>query len=318
MSKQLEKINKLEEQIRTMEEDLIAIQEEYLENDGVIDKEEKGELDRLFNIIKASTQVLFQRKAELPPEITREDFLAGNYSETNYNPPTGIGLFDVSLNPSTGELLVVTKIKFNFEDGLPADFAGLRRVQTRHFVRLISWSDAEKTSWKNSFMALLEGRWGGKFHFEHPDMPGELVYVRVDIQEANAGWHYQADINKIPDGSFDRSSVQYFPGQDNEIPEVLRANLDSEDLEWRDAGQTEKQKGAVHEYGHMIGLDDEYPVDGSISHAAMVQSALGTVLVEGNTNDIMSAGNTIKKQHYITFLQALKDITNLQKWQFKN
>jgi hypothetical protein len=69
----------------------------------------------------------------------------------------------------------------------------------------------------------------------------------------------------------------------------------------------EKQKGAVHEYGHMIGLDDEYTVDGAIEHAAMVRSALGTTLVEGSSNDIMSGGNTIEKQHYITFLQALKD-----------
>lgn len=305
----IEKINNLEQNIRAMEQELLDIKEDYLTNDGEIDSEEQAHLDEMFGVIKDAVEELFQRKAALPPEITKDVYLAGTYEQDNYTPSTSLGLFDVSLDPSTGRLEVMTKIKFDFVDGTAAEFVG-------HTGQSHIWSDAEKTTWKNSFIALLEGRWGGKFHFVHPDMPNVQVYVDVEIEEANAGWHYEANITKIPKGEWKGSAVQYSTGTNQ--PDTLEATLDSGDLEWADKGAGEKQKGAVHEYGHMIGLDDEYAVDGAIAHAAMVRSALGTVLIEQTSNDIMSGGNTIEKHHYITFLQALKDITNLNKWQFKN
>lgn len=35
--------------------------------------------------------------------------------------------------------------------------------------------------------------------------------------------------------------------------------LDSEDLNPVNKGGPQSQRGAVHEFGHMLGLDDEYP-----------------------------------------------------------
>jgi hypothetical protein len=32
---------------------------------------------------------------------------------------------------------------------------------------------------------------------------------------------------------------------------------------------------------------------------------------------IMSVGNTIEKQHYVTFLEALQTVTSDKKWKFK-
>lgn len=313
MSEALEKINKLEENIIAMEQELLDIEQDYLDNDGVIDAEERQHLDEMFAVINDAVEELFQRKAALPPEITLTAFRAGTYEQDNYNPPTGRGLFDASLNPNNGRLEILSKIKFDFIDGTAADFAG-------HAGESPAWTDAEKTTWKNSFIALIEGRWGGKYHFVHPDLPGEQVYVDVEVEEANSGWHYEANITKIPKGETAGSSVQRKAVRN---PEELEATLDSEDLVWRertdDEGNKQNQKGAVHEYGHMIGLDDEYMLgsDGQIAHDAMVRSALGTVLVAERSTDMMSIGNTIEKQHYITFLQVLKDITNLSKWTFK-
>ncbi|MGH1339363.1 MAG: hypothetical protein ACRBFS_24805 [Aureispira sp.] len=304
----IEKINKLEENIIAMEQELLNIEADYLNNDGEIDNEEREHLDDMFAVINDAVAELFQRKAALPPEITLAAFQAGTYEQDNYTPSTGLGLFDVSLDPVTGRLEVMTKLKFDFIDGTAAKFVG-------HAGENHIWTDKEKTTWKNSFIALLEGRWGGKFHFVHPDMPDQNFYVDVEIEEANSGWHFEANVTKIPKGEWKGSAVGYSHGTNQ--PDTLQATLDSGDLEWADKGVEEKQKGAVHEYGHMIGLDDEYTVDGAIAHAAMVRSALGTVLIEETSNDIMSSGNTIEKQHYITFLQALKDITKLKKWQFK-
>lgn len=309
MSDQLDKINRLEADIIAMEKELEKYQDLFLEDDGKIDAEEQGMLDSMFATIKDTVEELFRRKAALPPEITRAVFAAGTYKKINYAPTTG-GLFDVSLNPSNGRLEVLSKIKFDFIDGTAAQFVG-------HAGESHVWTAAEKKKWQASFIALIEGRWGGKYHFVHPDMPTVTVYVDVEIEHADAGWHYEANITKIPKGDMKVSSVENFVNPAHTVPERLKANLDSEDLSWADKGVRDKQKGGVHEYGHMIGLDDEYPVDGAIAHATMVRDALGTVLVEGKFNDVMSSGNQIEKQHYVTFLQALKDVTNLKKWQFK-
>lgn len=306
MSDQLDKINKIEADIIAMEKELERYHGFFLEDDGEISDAEQSSLDTMFATIKDAVEELFRRKAALPPEITRAVFMAGTYKKANYAPTTGRGLFDVSLNPSNGRLEVLTKVKFDFIDGTAADFVG-------HDGENHVWTSAEKKKWKASYIALIEGRWGGKYHFVHPDMNAVTVYVDVEVEEATSGWHYEANITKIPKGEWASSSV----GRNNRVPESLQTTFDSEDLAWSDKGVKDKQKGAVHEYGHMIGLDDEYPVDGAIAHATMVRDALGTVLVEGKFNDVMSSGNHIEKQHYITFLQALKDITNLRKWQFK-
>ena len=309
MSDQIDKINKIEGVIITMEKELEKCQALFLEDDQKISTEEQGQLDLMFLNLNKVVADLFQRKAALPPEIDIAKFNAGTYEKDNYAPTTG-GLFDVSLNPSNGRLEILSKMKFDFIDGTAAKFVG--HVGESHI-----WTAAEKKKWQASFIALIEGRWGGKYHFVHPDMPTVTVYVDVEVEHADAGWHYEANVTKIPKGKMEISSVQNFVDPSKTVPGRLKAKLDSEDLAWADKGVTDKQKGGVHEYGHMVGLDDEYPVDGAIAHATMVRDALGTVLLEGKFNDIMSSGNQIKKQHYVTFLQALKDVTNLKKWQFK-
>lgn len=311
MADKLEKIVRLEENIIAMEKEILKYQEMF-EADGVITKEEQGQLDAMFSTINAVVKELFRRKAALPPEITRSVFMAGTYEKKNYAPPTKLGLFDVSLNPKNGRLEILSKLNFNFIDGAAADFAGKKGESN-------AWSDKEKKEWRRAYIALIEGRWGGKYHFIHPDMNNVTVYVDVEIEHADAGWHYDLQVKKIPKGDFEQSAVSIHDA-DPSTDEMV-ATLDSNDLKFvtKDASVKDKQKGAVHEYGHMIGLDDEY-VDsdpGTIWHETLVRDALGTVLVEGNFKDVMSVGNQIEKQHYVTFLQALKDVTGLKKWQFK-
>lgn len=319
MSNKLDKIEKLEGTIITMEKELMKYKEAFME-DGVIAVEEQEELDKMFEKITTVVEKLFQVKADLPPEIDNNTFSSGTYNETNYSPPTGLGLFDVNLNPRNGRLEILVKVNFDFEDGDPIKFVG--QGANAH-----KWSSSEKDEWKTSYIALIEGRWGGKYHFVHPDLNHVTVYVDVEVEEATSGWHYDLKINKIPDGSFEQSSISHWGSTDDAgnftaltSTDTHTADLDSEDLDWAHKGTAveESQKGAVHEFGHMVGLGDEY-ADGKpgILHAAMVRDALGTVLAEGNFDDVMSVGNHIEKQHYVTFLAALKEVTGLRKWQFK-
>lgn len=110
----------------------------------------------------------------------------------------------------------------------------------------------------------------------------------------------------------------------------------SEDPEWRrvdiTVGSGEAQNTAAHEFGHMIGLGDEYssprggfapgagtPVDigRPATHNAMAQAMGGGVqgAVGENTDNIMSVGNTVRPQHYATFHHALEQVTG-EDWEY--
>jgi len=136
------------------------------------------------------------------------------------------------------------------------------------------------------------------------------------------------NITKIPEGKFASSYVtHYIDASGNALNQLNthKVNLDSEDMDFTNKGAAERQQGAMHEFGHMIGLDDEY-ADGTpgVKHNRLYADALGIIgyipyplISEGTTNDIMSAGDTINKQHYVTFLEALKVITGMNNWRFK-
>ncbi|NMM47263.1 eCIS core domain-containing protein [Marinigracilibium pacificum] len=243
-----------------------------------------------------------------------KEFRSKVYSKTNFSPATGKGLFDVSLNPSNGRLEIKIIVNFNFVNGTSADFAGLSGQSK-------NWTETEKKSWKNKFITLIEGRWGGKYHFINPKLPGVTVYTDVEIEESTSNWHYQLNVTKIPKNGFKGSSISHYTDSSgNALKQKNKhyGTLDSEDLSFINKGASQMQSGAIHEFGHMIGLGDEYN-DGKsgITHAAMVQTALGQTLTEGTTNDIMSSGNTIEKQHYVTFLDALQKVTSDSSWKFK-
>lgn len=94
-------------------------------------------------------------------------------------------------------------------------------------------------------------------------------------------------------------------------------------------GSGEAQITAVHEFGHMIGLDDEYsspaggfapgagtpiPIGNPAAHNALASQMGGGVTgaVGENTDNIMSVGNTVRPQHYATFHHALEQVTGEQ------
>ena len=81
---------------------------------------------------------------------------------------------------------------------------------------------------------------------------------------------------------------------------------------------------AAHEAGHMFGLGDEYtapfsgtggdvgtPVDGDLGQRQGLPGA-----VHENSDTIMSVGDAVRPQHYATFLEALKAVTEMSDWVF--
>ena len=112
----------------------------------------------------------------------------------------------------------------------------------------------------------------------------------------------------------------------------------SSEAEWRrvdlTVGDGQAQNVAAHEFGHMLGLDDEYatsaPGTGLISGTG---NAVGTAVdhndlnnnagqdlgidgaVSENNDNIMSLGNTVAPQHYSVFHFALEKVTT-KGWEY--
>lgn len=109
-----------------------------------------------------------------------------------------------------------------------------------------------------------------------------------------------------------------------------------EDPSWRrvdiQVGSGEAQNTAAHEFGHIIGLGDEYaspatgfypgagtpvPIGNPATHDALAQKMGGGVrgAVAENSDSIMSVGNSVRPQHYATFFDALQKTTGEQ-WEY--
>lgn len=95
--------------------------------------------------------------------------------------------------------------------------------------------------------------------------------------------------------------------------------------EWRrvdvQVGTRQTQNPALHETGHMLGLDDEYPVTGAAAgtpvdpaYQAMITATTGEVLTRGRDESAMSLGSTVRPWHYSSFLEALRVVSGTQEW----
>lgn len=110
------------------------------------------------------------------------------------------------------------------------------------------------------------------------------------------------------------------------------------DAEWRrvdlTVGDGQAQNVAAHEFGHMLGLDDEYatlpedpahpereglirgsgnPIGTAVDHNDLDNDGGQDVGIDGavseNNDNIMSLGNTVQSQHYSVFHFALEKVT---------
>lgn len=139
---------------------------------------------------------------------------------------------------STGdyELLCFMKLQFFFENSSDA-----------------AWTDTEKSKFMKDWEIAVKTAWSGHVIKTLP-VSKKKVFLRFDFSIQEGGWmfdHWEITVTKIKAGSFRTSYVQ--PGLGN-------VTLDSEDLVpvTKAPGSGCKQRGAVHEFGHMLGIDDEY------------------------------------------------------------
>ena len=162
------------------------------------------------------------------------------------------------------ELVVFMKLQFFFSDDHPH-----------------TWESHEEDSFILNWQQAIHDVWGNKII--HTVSSGENVTITFDfhIQKGGIMWdHWEITVTKIPSGEFKFSFVE---------PDWNNVHLDSEDLTY-----VGRQRGAVHEFGHMIGLPDEYENSRHII----------------DPRSIMHSGEHIRDRHYSMFVDWVEKSLN--------
>jgi len=155
----------------------------------------------------------------------------------------------------------------------------------------LKWSDAEQNKFVNDWVREVKRAWEGKHTLSAPPKCCKCssgIQVKLSFQTQIEGFMYDHwEISVTKTNRFKQSRV-YMKGD--------MAKLDSEDLTpiEKRGGDGTTQRGAIHEFGHMMGLLDEYKTNGKL---------------EGYDQDhdsVMNIGEEIRERHY----QYLQDWIN--------
>jgi hypothetical protein len=242
------------------------------------------------------------------------DFKKQPHAKDRFTPSTGAGMFDVDYRPD-GRLLITVKGAFTFLPGtrIVQDWTN-PRAPTNHEVP-DPWTKEGQDQWKAKFFEQAGSKWSGKHEFwcqkdwweslravpevrfiEAPEWgstPGESAHFRVTVHKAGER-----------EGSHVRKGIK-------------NAELREEDVDYNPTtGRTVGQ----HEAGHMLGLGDEYPPsaddDPQAWHSAAVKVEFGHEVIRGRGDpaSIMATGSKVLPEHGVTFLDALRTVTEMREW----
>ncbi len=184
-------------------------------------------------------------------------------------------LYLVELADGNYRLIVFMKVQFSFEDSA----AG-------------RWTGSEKAVFVRDWQTAISSKWGGRKLMALKS--GKTLTINFRFHTQIGGWmadHWEINVKKAK--TFAQSSVNPITGS---------VRLDSHDLRLtkkasRLGGKAHYQRGAVHEFGHMLGLADEY-------HPASPYGA--------DYKSVMHSGETVLSRHDMPYfkwaLQKLNDL----------
>ena len=228
------------------------------------------------------------------------------------------GYFFAAYFPKASQLLINVPISLSFEDSIRnwitvQDPTGPKPQLVQHEEQE-NWTPKEKEDWSKDFKHLVETTWSNKITI-YSSRPGwyavaAKVQVVADL-ESNDDRAFQVQVFRgdLPDRYEGRSVVK--PGH--------KAVLDFEDT---------KGGAAAHEFGHMLGLGDEYQEKGKpdfASHSDLVEEEFGYKVPRLDERQdrfkesIMfhSTGGQVLTEHGVIFLDALRKITRIWEWTLK-
>jgi peptidoglycan hydrolase-like protein with peptidoglycan-binding domain len=233
-----------------------------------------------------------RRGGELPPVPLLPDPGQLLFAERNvdiHGAMKTVAAYDLALfrelgNPSRGVLVVTVIMNFKFKDGVGTLAPNLGKPLT--------WTTVEKNKFMADFKVVIEGAWSERHRITTvgtatPVSDVGVIYNILTFEDMSIfrHSHWNLTTTKVDHNvtsTTDTRGGSFFTNGD--------ADLDSFDLQPRDKGGPETQRGAVHEFGHMMGFDDEYSDDGK---------AVGNTHFLNDLGAVMNRSEQIRRRHYV-------------------
>lgn len=205
----------------------------------------------------------------------------------NIRPPLGSFFngqsYRLTLHPELGRsdrsvLVIKMTLQFQFQNGSGG-----------------AWTQGEKENFAHAFVDGVHAVWDEKFRITTTSTVAAQncrdVGVVFKFPYFIDGYHidddFELSVTKVPAyAAWQVSTCAYSDGN---------TTLDTNDMRPETKGASMKQRDAVHEFGHMLGLRDEYTAANSnMNHTADMDS-------------IMNVGETVRQRHYAPFAAWLTE-----------
>lgn len=202
-------------------------------------------------------------------------FASGSIGENGQRVVDAYDLFLVENEESHLVLIIYMKVQFKFND------------HGNH-----EWQNHEKHGYVQEFEAVINRVWGNYRPLQelsedkkvHLDIRFHSV---VDKWSFNENW--EVHVTKIGEGKFYQSHLNPITG---------KVTLDSQDIVALEREAGISQRGIVHEFGHMLGLPDDYARESEHFH---------------DVSSVMHSGEAIRPRHDAVFMDWLHN--KLEDWQ---
>ncbi len=194
-----------------------------------------------------------------------------------------LALYEEVGHPDRAVLVVTIILVFDFKD-----------------TTSLSWTATEKTDFMTDFTTACTKTWGEIFQLTtvNPTPPAKVAGVVFDIQTRDGGSghsHWNVLCRKV--ASLRQSKT--YPGGGGTFSNG-EAEWDSLDLTpATKKGATTTQRAALHEFGHMLGYRDEYPLDPTA--IPLDDPNVFTTAHSTDRDSIMFWGETLYPRHYVFF-----------------
>ena len=266
------------------------------------------------------------------------EFKDAAFRMESFMPATQRGLFDMSMFGGGNQIVITVKVHARFTMPPQRDWGPLLKDS---YAALQPWADNEKVLWTAEQQTAIDDVWNASPFKLRLSMPGAWVRdfkpsFRIAFTAREADAHIVADVEKSPPinpdmfncGGSRLNLAQIITGNPKAVSAAALTSQSGQPVAMNSAVLGHKEPKVpvtvmynivAHEYGHMLGLPDEYNSGGEIkgtdrkanAYAIHCQAtdklaARAGTLWKWNerTDSLMSTGNVVNARHLITIWEA--------------